>query len=232
MNRYNTQGIVLSRTDFAEADRILTFLTRNHGKVRGIAKGVRKSKSKLAGGLELFSISELTLLIGRGEINTVMSARLIRHYGKIVKDLKRTELAYEVIRVTNTATEDATEPAYFDLLNSVLAALDDSELNPQLAFLWFNMQLLKLSGHSPNLQTDIAGQKLAPSETYNFYLDKMRFSPRKSKDGKFNANHIKFLRVGFAAQRPHVLKRVKGASQLSSAAQPLIQTMLASFVRI
>ncbi|MDO8591465.1 MAG: DNA repair protein RecO, partial [bacterium] len=71
MNRYVTQGIVLSRTDFGEADRILTFLTNDHGKVRAIAKGVRKSKSKLAGGIELFSISDLTLIIGRGEINTL-----------------------------------------------------------------------------------------------------------------------------------------------------------------
>ncbi|MEK7561678.1 MAG: DNA repair protein RecO, partial [Patescibacteria group bacterium] len=81
MNRYITKGIVLSRTDYGEADRILSFLTIDHGKVRAIAKGVRKSKSKLAGGIELFSVSDLTLIIGRGELNTLISTRLVRHYG-------------------------------------------------------------------------------------------------------------------------------------------------------
>src|SRR6185312_3193508 len=157
-----------NRTDFAEADRILTFLTNSHGKVRGLAKGVRKSKSKLAGGLELFSVSDLTMLIGRGEINTVMSTRLIKHYGSIVKDLKRTELAFETLRLINKTTEDAPEPQYYELLNSTLEALDNLELEPQITFLWFSMQLLKLSGHSPNLKTDINGDKLTASASYDF----------------------------------------------------------------
>jgi DNA repair protein RecO (recombination protein O) len=53
-----TKGIVLTRTDYGEADRILHFLTPDQGKIAGIAKGVRKSKSKLAGGIELFSVSK------------------------------------------------------------------------------------------------------------------------------------------------------------------------------
>jgi DNA repair protein RecO (recombination protein O) len=232
MNRYTTQGIVLTRTDFAEADRILTFLTSDHGKVRGLAKGVRKTKSKLAGGLELFSVSDLTMLIGRGEINTIMSTRLIKHYGDIVKDLKRTELAYESLRLIHKATEDAPEPAYYELLNSTLEALNDSKLEPQVTFLWFSMQLLKLSGHSPNLKTDIAGNKLTASASYDFYLDKMHFSPKKTKAGKFKADDIKFLRIGFAAERPQTLKRIENSEKLLAAAQPLLQTMLQSFVQI
>jgi len=51
MKRINTHGIVLARTDFGEADRILTFLTPDNGKVKAIAKGVRKQKSKMAGGI-------------------------------------------------------------------------------------------------------------------------------------------------------------------------------------
>ncbi|HEX2615498.1 MAG TPA: DNA repair protein RecO, partial [Nitrososphaera sp.] len=59
MRRFRSDALVISRTNFGEADRILTFLTPNHGKVRGIAKGVRKPKSKLAGGIELFSVCDL-----------------------------------------------------------------------------------------------------------------------------------------------------------------------------
>ena len=109
MNRIVTKGIVLSRTNFGEADRILSFLTPDHGKIRAIAKGVRKQQSKLAGGIEIFSISDLTFLEGRSEINTLMSSRLDKHYANIVKNLERTTAAYELIRLTNKATEDAPE---------------------------------------------------------------------------------------------------------------------------
>ena len=66
MDRINTQAIVLRRTDFGEADRIINFLTPDRGKISGLARGVRKQKSKLAGGIELFSVSDITYLVGRG----------------------------------------------------------------------------------------------------------------------------------------------------------------------
>jgi DNA repair protein RecO (recombination protein O) len=51
MRQFRTQAIILNRTDYGEADRIISFLTPDHGKVKAIAKAVRKSKSKLAGGI-------------------------------------------------------------------------------------------------------------------------------------------------------------------------------------
>ena len=92
------------------------------------------------------------------------------------------------------------------------------------------MQLLKLAGHMPNLRSDLAGAKLAVSKHYSANLDKMRFQPAKS--ASFNAKHIKFLRLGFAAVHPRILQRVEGAGELATACQPLIETMLRSHVRI
>lgn len=232
MKQFVTDGIILGRINYAEADRIITFLTPDHGKVKAYAKAVRKSKSKLAGGIELFSVSTLTFIVGRGEINTLVSSRLIKHYGSIVKDMQRTHHAYEAIRLVNKSTEDAAERAYFNLLRDGFAALDDPKLDPSLAMLWFEMQLLKLSGHAPNLTTDIAGAKLKETTSYNFYLDHMRFAPKEAKQGKYSANHIKFLRLGFQAARPQLLNQVKGVENLTAESQPLVQTMLKSFVRI
>ena len=228
--RYTTQGIVLTRTDYAEADRILGFLTNDHGKVRAIAKGVRKSQSKLAGGIELFSVSDLTLIIGRGELNTLISSRLVRHYGNIVKNIERTNLAYELLKIINKATEDEPEPAYFKLLDQSLAAIDDPALDINLTKLWFEMQLLKLAGHTPNLHTDSAGVKLAKSKTYSVNLEQMSFEP--ASRGRLKASHIKFLRLGFAAAGPRVLQRIDGADQLAATCASIIQTMLRTHVRI
>src|SRR5690606_35922194 len=110
-------AIILRRTDYGEADRIMTFLTREYGKIRAIAKGVRKAKSKMAGGLELFSISELHFIKSKGDIDTITSTRLHTHYGHIVKDIERTELAYTMLKIIDKTTEDQTGQEYFDIVH-------------------------------------------------------------------------------------------------------------------
>jgi DNA repair protein RecO (recombination protein O) len=230
MNRFTTQGIILARTNYAEADRILTFLTPDHGKVQAIAKGVRKQKSKLAGGIELFSISHLTLLVGRSDINTLMSTRLDKHYANIVKQLPRSDAAYEMIRLSNKATEEVPEAGYFNLLKHGFESLDDLKLEPAIVLLWFQLQLLKLAGHSPDLHSDVQGAKLSQG-TYEFDVESMHFIHSPSGQGMYTANHIKFLRVGLAAAGPGVLLRVSGSDKLCQSLQPLVQAMLRTFIR-
>lgn len=232
MKHFKTQGIVLNRTDYGEADRIIIFLTHDYGKLRAMAKSVRKSTSKLAGSIEIFSVSEITLVSGRGELKTLISARLEKHFGNIVKDIQRTNTAYEFMRLLGRATEDAAEPAYFRLLELGFEGLDDLSISPQLTSLWFNMHLLKLAGHMPNLRTDAKGNKLKPSATYNISFEQMNFVPTVDQNGSFSADHIKFLRVGFAASRPKILQRVQGADPFVATCQPLVQTMLQSHLRI
>ena len=94
MNRTITRGIVLARTNYQEADRIITFITPDQGKLRVLAKGVRKSMSKMAGGIELFSISEIGFLKGRGELCMLTSTRLEKYFDTIVQDINRTVYIY------------------------------------------------------------------------------------------------------------------------------------------
>jgi DNA repair protein RecO (recombination protein O) len=227
-----TKGVVLTRTDYGEADRILHFLTPDHGKISSIAKGVRKSKSKLAGGIELFSVSELSFIVGKSEIYTIISARLDKHFDNIVKDLDRTNAGYDFIRLINKATEDNPEPAYFKLIADGFEALDDINLSPKITSLWFKMHLIKLAGHSPNLKTDCNGDKLSEREHYKFDFDKMCFDLSKAGQGVFSANHIKFMRLGFAASNPQILQKVQEAHKLEPQLEPLVLTTLQTFVRI
>src|SRR4051812_44153733 len=104
-----TTGIVLTRIEYGEADRIVTVLTPNDGKLRLMAKGVRRVKSKLAGGVELFSVSSLTYIPGRGDIGTLISSRLETHFGHIVQNIDRTMLGYDLIKLLHKATEDEPE---------------------------------------------------------------------------------------------------------------------------
>lgn len=231
MKQFTTRGIVLKRTNYGEADRIISFLTPTHGKVSALAKSVRKSQSKLAGGIELFSISELTFIEGKTNLKTLISSRLVKHYGNIVKNLERTNASYEFIKVLNKATEENPEEAYYILLNQTFASLDDDQVPLNIILLWFNAQLLKLAGNSPNLHTDASGGKLEGGHTYNFSYDQMSFIPSNG-DGSFMPDHIKFLRLSFGAPRPEVLARVQGGETLASDVSGLVKTMLQAYVRI
>lgn len=229
---FSTQGIVLTRTDFNEADRILTFLTPDHGKLKVMAKGVRKAKAKLAGSIELFSVSDITVLPGRSEIDTLISARLIKHFANIVKDLNRTEAGYQFLKLTDKSTEAQLEPAYFQLLESGLAGLADIKTTPQLVSMWFKLQLLQLLGHAPNLYTDQSGTKLEAAKSYRFLSDKMQFLPADTARGQYHSNHVKFLRLALKTQKPETLVVVNDAEQLAETLSPLVTAMLQPYVRL
>jgi DNA repair protein RecO (recombination protein O) len=229
-NQIITTGIVLARTVFGEADRILTLLTPDHGKLKVIAKGVRRPRSKLAGGIELLSVSDLTVLPGRGDLGTLVSSRLITHYGTIVQDINRTMLSYDFLKRMNRVTEDAAGEEYFLILQRTLEALNDLEFSSELTDLWFTMQLLNVSGHMPNLQTDTEGEKLRVDEEYLFDQEHMAF--RGLKGGPFTANHIKLLRLAYATDQPLVLKQVKEADKCVPEALKLATNLLRQQVRI
>ena len=78
MRDVKTLAYVLRRTNFGEADRILNLITPE-GKMSAIAKGVRKEKSKLAGGVEMFSLTELNLHFGKSEMATVTGAKMLAY---------------------------------------------------------------------------------------------------------------------------------------------------------
>ena len=229
MNQLLTQGIILSRTDYGEADRIITLLTPDYGKLRLLAKGVRKIKSKLAGGIELFSVSHITFIRGKGEMGTLISTRLLKHYGNIVTGITRVQLGYELIKLLNKVTEDQPEAEYFELLQQAFQALDDSSIDEQLIRSWFHAQLLQQAGHTPNLHTDTSGKKLEATALYDFSFDDMAFIAHPA--GHFSASHIKYLRLIFSSNQPGVLNKVQGLTKLSADTAPLMQTMLRSHIR-
>jgi DNA repair protein RecO (recombination protein O) len=231
MRQLVTKGIILSRTDYGEADRIITLLTPDYGKLTLLAKGVRRVKSKLAGGIELFSVSEITFIKGRGDVGTLVSTRLLKHFEKIVSQLDRTMTGYNIIKQLHKATEDQTEEDYFDLLAEAFEALNDLEIPLPLISFWFMSRLIWLSGHEPNLQTDSQGRALQADGHYGFSFDDMAFG-LSPEHGRFNASHIKFLRLVMNGNSPKVLAQVQGSAQLVEDCTPLIQTVLQTFVRV
>lgn len=220
MNQIVTRGIILSRTDYGEADRIITMLTPDYCKVVLLARGVRRIKSKIAGSIELFSVSEITFVKGRGEVGTLISARLIKHYDRIVTDINRTMMGYEVIKKLKKIIEFDPESDYFDLLEQTFEALNNDAISLEIVDFWLAMNLLRLGGRSPNLKIDELGEPLKLEKKYNFNLEKTVFA--EHPEGRFNSQHIKFMRLCLSGATARVLAQVEGAEDLIADCSQLV----------
>ena len=147
---YKTRGIVLKQMPLGEADRILTLCTRDRGKVRAVARGVRRTKSRMAGHLEPLTDVRVSVAEGRdldhlSEVETVHSFRALR------EDLDRVSVAVYLCELADGFTaESSPSPEVFDLLLGTLGLLDDGETSPMLVHS-FEIKLLGCSGFGPEV---------------------------------------------------------------------------------
>ncbi|MBI2954179.1 MAG: DNA repair protein RecO [Chloroflexi bacterium] len=151
---YRTEAIVLKRSDFGEADRIVTLYTPRLGKLRAIAKGVRRPKSRLGGHVELFIHSKMLLAKGR-HLDIITQSENINSFTRLREDLRRTSLAYYVGELLDQFTEDGVENYLaFDLLVKTFERIGESR-DPEVAARFFEVQLLGHLGYRPQLHTCI-----------------------------------------------------------------------------
>jgi DNA repair protein RecO (recombination protein O) len=163
-----TPAIVLSRTNFNEVDRIVNFLGPK-GQFPAIVKGVRRVKSKLAGGVELFSISQITYLDTNAEVKRVVQTRLVEHYGEIAKNLERMLFAYDCMKYLKKITPSETdEESYYLSLKNLLESLNEESVDLNLIKLWWLVRILDISGHTLDLYKDDQLKDLFESQTYTF----------------------------------------------------------------
>jgi DNA repair protein RecO (recombination protein O) len=146
---YRDEGVVLRTYKLGEADRIVVLCTRYHGKVRAVAKGVRKTKSKFGSRLEPISHIALQLYEGR-DLDIVTQVESIDHFRAIRDDLDRIARASTMLEVVDQMSQEGeVNPRLYQMLIGGLRAL--SAHNGPLvapAFLW---KLMALEGYRPLL---------------------------------------------------------------------------------
>ncbi|MCA9984421.1 MAG: DNA repair protein RecO [Anaerolineales bacterium] len=147
---FRVEGIVLRRSDFGEADRLLTLFTKEQGKLRAIAKGARKPQSRKTGHVELFMRTQFLLGTGRS-LAIVTQAELIEPYNALRDDLIRTTYAGYVVELLDrfTADEDRNSTLY-RLLDETLARLC-THPEMRLVARFYELRLLSLAGFQPQL---------------------------------------------------------------------------------
>lgn len=208
MKGVRTHAIVLRRTNYGEADRIIQFLTP-HGRKTAIARGVRREKSRLAGGIELFAICDVVIAEGRGDMGIVTSARLVNFFGAILQDFDRMQFGYDILKLAARGSEAVDEPEWYDAVAEALNGLNSGKISDELVRLWFYVRFANLSGNGLNLQSDTAGRPLRPDGRYGYDSYDQGFVLRDA--GELGSDHIKFLRL-VAAKPLVVVTQVGGAT--------------------
>ena len=150
---YKTEAIVLRSMDLGEADRVLTVLTPRLGKLRIVAKGIRRPRSRLGGGLEPFSDVQLVLAIGRTFDVVTQVAMENPHLG-LRDDLHATAEAWYLVELADRFCEGTADSHdAFVLLAQGLAALDapDGAVSREVVARWYELHLLDAMGFRPEL---------------------------------------------------------------------------------
>lgn len=120
---YSTEAVILARKNIGEADRLITALTKHFGKIRVLAKGVRRITSRKRGHLEVFSLTKLQVQRGK-ELDLVTEAETIDNFAQIRKSLKKVSLAYYFMEVIDRTTrEGAPHPQLYAMLLANLRML-------------------------------------------------------------------------------------------------------------
>jgi len=148
---FRLEAVVLRHADWGEADRLLTLYTRERGKVRAIAKGVRKIKSRKAGHLEPFTRVTLQLARGR-DLLIVTDADTIDAYQPLREDLIKTGYASYLVELLDRFTYEEESENYniFRLLTESLSRVAN-EPDPWLAIRYYEVHLLDHLGFRPQL---------------------------------------------------------------------------------
>ena len=148
---YRTPAVVLKRMDLGEADRIVTLFSRDEGKIRAVAKGVRRSTSRSAGHLEPFTLTDVLFAVGR-ELDVISQADTLEAFRAIREDLDLTTHAYYLTELVDLLTEDRQENRLvYDILlhglHHLVAAAD-----VRLVIILFQLNLLDAVGYRPELR--------------------------------------------------------------------------------
>jgi DNA repair protein RecO (recombination protein O) len=149
---YRCNGIVLRTYPLGEADRIISFVTDTHGKVRAVAKGVRKTKSRIGARLEPGTQVSLLMYQSRGDLDIVSQAETINPHRKIREDLDRLTHAASLLEAVDLLSQEGqSDSQLYKMLAGALNALDQQD--SALIVAAFYLRVLAYEGFEPSLDS-------------------------------------------------------------------------------
>ncbi|MHB8512171.1 MAG: DNA repair protein RecO [Actinomycetota bacterium] len=167
MALYKEQGIVLRTMRLGEADRIVTVMTQGAGKIRAVAKGVRKTKSRFGARLEPFTHVDLVLYKGR-ELDIVTQAQILSPFPSIRASYDRFTSGEVILEATDRIAQDHEKSVRtFMLLLGALRALSVEDEDPVMVADSYLLRLAALAGFRPSLSACAVCGKPGPHERFS-----------------------------------------------------------------
>ncbi|MDR0887364.1 MAG: DNA repair protein RecO [Candidatus Nomurabacteria bacterium] len=198
VNEFKGLAMVLRGTNYGEADRILQMILEDGRQESAIVKGVRRSKSKLAGGTQVLAVNLVNLHFSRsGKMATVTGAKMVMFFDKILADYGRLQMAYELLRLVSRRAEGLDDARIFQILQQALTELNNLG-SLVVVRTWFLVNFYVILGENNGFEVDVEGFVVAPDLRYGWDLDQKGLV--RSENGVFGVDEIKFLRclVGFS----------------------------------
>jgi len=158
MNSYYITGIILSRENIGEKDRLVVFLTKERGKLKAVARSSRRISSKMAGSLEPFNLVRCWIHIGR-TFDIIKGVEIIRTFPNIIKNIDLYLYTSRIVEFTQSIIQENEEtPDVFKLLLGTLSAINDYDnINSIGIFFWLN--ILTLVGYKMRLDRCVCGKE-------------------------------------------------------------------------
>lgn len=150
MPTYRDEGVVLRTHLLGEADRIVTLLTREHGKVRAVARGVRRTSSRFGARLEPFMVADLQLAVGRSLDIVTQAVTLGAYAPEIVADYRAYTAATAMVETADRLTEEDASRQQYLLLVGALRSLSRREHDPSLTLDAYLLRALSMAGWAPS----------------------------------------------------------------------------------
>ena len=166
MAHYRDSGVIVRTYKLGEADRILSVITENHGKVRAVAKGVRKTRSRYGGRLEPLRHLDLQFYKGRGDLDIVTQAETRDHWPEIRNNLDRLGKALTIAEAVDQVAQDRQPNSeLYRMLCGGLATLHVAD--PALMVPAFMLKVLALEGVAPALDECVIGGETSELEFFD-----------------------------------------------------------------
>jgi len=170
MPSHKTEAIVIQSMDFGEKDKLVTFLTKKFGKLKGIAKGAKNSKKRFSGTLEIFSHVSLDFFVKENlGLARIESVSLIDPFSKIHESIEKVTYASYFSELVNEMVGEREENrSIFTLLLYFLKLLHHEKINEDYLRI-FEVRLLTLLGYQPQLEKCLICEVEIGPDTLNWF---------------------------------------------------------------
>lgn len=167
MSLVRVEGLVLRTKELGEADRIVTLLTKQQGKMRTAARGARRGRSTLTAICQPFALGSYLIYMNKRSLHSINQGELVQPFRRLREDLVALAYATYFAELTDLCLpEEEPNDTVFDLLLTVFCRLEQDADNSALLARWFELHLMDLVGFRPELESCIHCQsRLNPNHT-------------------------------------------------------------------